>query len=65
MDLSIHRIISIEIDEPGDLNAKFTCFRRHVRITSKNSQNHITVDEFTLFANELDHLTIKYKEKLD
>jgi len=65
MDLSIHRIISIEIDEPADLNAKFRCCRRHVRITSKNSQNHITVDEFTLFANELDHLTIKYKEKLD
>ena len=65
MDLSIHRIISIEIDEPDDLDTTFTCFRRHVRITSKNSQNHITVDEFTLFANELDRLTIKYKEKLD
>ena len=65
MDLSIHRIISIEIDEPGDLNQKFRACCRHVRITSKNSQNHIIVDELTLFATELDQLTIKYKDKLD
>jgi len=65
MDLSIHRIISIEIDEPGDLNQKFRACCRHVRITSKDNQNHLIVDEFTLFATELDHLAIKYKEKLD
>ena len=64
MDLSIHRIISIEIDEPADLGTEYKCFLRHVRITSKSGL-HDTVDEFTLFANELDHLTIKYKEKLD
>ena len=64
MEIGIHRIISIEIDDPKVLDVPFPCWTRHVQIISKNNFGEDVVDNFTLFSDEQDQLIFEENNQL-